>query len=108
MPNLLQLVGCVVQSNQFGGASVLKSVLRFSAFMSPANQLSQMKLGGGMRRLLVAVSMALVAVLLMQPIASAQSQFANLSGSVKDGTGAVVAGPHALSTDSASTDTPKT
>src|SRR5258708_30558336 len=108
MPNLLQLVGCVVQSNQFGGASVLKSVLRFSAFMSTANQLSQMKLGGGMRRLLVAVSVALVAVLLMQPIASAQSQFANLSGSVRDGSGAVVVGAGVTVKDAASGETRKT
>ena len=55
-----------------------------------------------MRRLLVIVSVFLVVVLLMQPVASAQSQFATLSGSVRDGSGAVVRGAKVTINNSAS------
>jgi len=44
----------------------------------------------------------------MQPIASAQSQFANLSGSVRDASGAVVVGASVSVKDAASAETRKT
>src|SRR5258708_33485348 len=84
------------------GVFVLNNVLQFSAFRSPANRLSQFKLEGEIRRLLVIVSVFLVVVLLMQPVASAQSQFATLSGSVRDGSGAVVRGARVTINNSAS------
>jgi hypothetical protein len=61
-----------------------------------------------MKRLILAAGVVLIVFLLMQPVAFAQSQFANLSGSVKDSTGAVVAGATVVVKDSASGETRKT
>lgn len=61
-----------------------------------------------MKRLIPSVGVVLIAFLLMQPITFAQSQFANLSGSVKDSTGAIVAGATVVVKDSASGETRKT
>jgi len=71
---------------------VSKSIVRFSIDVSLVDQLPLSKRNREMKRLLAAVGVVLVAILLMQPIASAQSQFATLSGTVNDPSGAAVAG----------------
>ncbi len=58
--------------------------------------------------LLVAASVVLAALLLIQPIAFAQSQFATLSGTVGDGSGAVVVGASVTVKDTSSGETRKT
>src|SRR5580704_13680063 len=109
MPKFRQLLGgCLIPSNQYGGVLVLKDILRFSV---PAPFANPVCLGKGRPEvglLLGTLSIFLAVFLLLQPIASAQSQFANLSGSVKDTSGAVVAGAAVTVKDASSGETRKT
>ena len=90
-----------------GGVRVLKNIRQFSV---PASSTNQLCLGKGRYEigLLLGTLIIFCVFLLLQPVASAQSQFANLSGSVKDASGAVVAGAAVAVKDASSGETRKT
>jgi hypothetical protein len=91
-----------------GGESVLSRIISIGPFYSSSSLLPYpLKTSLG-HRFLALSGLCLVAFILLQQAAFGQSQFANLSGSVKDGTGAVVAGATVAVKDSASGETRKT
>lgn len=97
-----------MSNSKGGGDSVLDRNPWFASAVSSLNLFSSALCASFARRLFCALSILIIPILLAPPGALAQSQFATLTGTVRDESGAVVAGARIFVKSSISTEMRKT